>query len=117
MKKRKPITHPDWMSPEGRAFRERFAYSPDAATYTPLGFFIAGAEWARREIARARPIVPPRPRAHQIVVDSGPPTPGDMAVARAWAEGRPLTEEEERLVDRGAGLLLETPASTDDSSS
>jgi hypothetical protein len=68
-KKRRPITHPDWMSPEGQAFRERFAYSPDIQTFTPLGFFCAGAEWARQQIARARPVVPPRPRANPEPTD------------------------------------------------
>lgn len=44
------MTHPEWMSEAGKAFRERFAYRPEANTLTPLGFFEAGAEWAAERL-------------------------------------------------------------------
>lgn len=44
--RRAELTHHEWMSEAGKAFRERFAHDPAAKTLTPLGFFEAGAEWA-----------------------------------------------------------------------
>ena len=61
-----PVVPPryPWMSLAGQGFRDRFRYSPEVNTLTPLGFFVAGAEWERERQRLATPTdaVPEAPR-------------------------------------------------------